>query len=88
MVRIYEMRQKEVINISDGGRFGYICDVEIDIEEGSIKNIIVPCEGKVLGIFGREKEYKIPWDSVKQIGNDIILVDVNMNDVCVDCDLT
>lgn len=76
MVRIYEMRQKEVINTRDGCRFGYICDIEVDIENGKIEKIIVPGPGKILGIFGREQEYQIPWDAIKQIGDDLILVDV------------
>jgi sporulation protein, YlmC/YmxH family len=71
------MRQKEIINISDGKRFGFIADIDIDEKSGKIKKIIVPGSGKILGVFGRETEYCIPWANIKQIGDDIILVDVD-----------
>jgi YlmC/YmxH family sporulation protein len=76
MARIYELRQKEIINIKDGSRYGYVADMEIDEEEGRIKKIIVPGPARIFGVFGREQEYHIPWDCIKQIGEDIILVDV------------
>jgi len=80
------MKQKEVINIYDGCRFGYVCDVEIDIVAGCIVAIIVPGPAKVFGMFGREQEYKIPWCSIKQIGEDIILVEVEIKKVLIDCE--
>ena len=84
MPRMYEFRQKEVINIKDGGRFGFVTDVEID-EKGKIVKIIVPGPGRVLGMFGRDQEYRIPWDAIKKIGDDIILIDCKTDDVLVGC---
>ena len=40
--RIAELRDKEIINISDGCRFGYVGDVEVDLETGRVKALIVP----------------------------------------------
>jgi len=77
MIRIYELRQKEIINIKDGTRFGFVADVEIDEEKGEISKIIVPGPARVFGVFGRDAEYCIPWSSIKQVGDDIILVDVD-----------
>ena len=61
--RITDMRCKEIINICDGSRIGYAEDV--DIAYG---------KGRFFGLF-RGEEYYIPWDCIKQIGDDIILVD-------------
>jgi len=83
MVRIYELRQKEIINIRDGTRFGFVADIEIDKKNGEIVNMIVPGPARVFGVFGRDTEFCIPWDAVKQIGDDIILVDVDVED-CVE----
>ena len=83
MVRIYELRQKEIINVRDGTRFGFIADVEIDKKDGSLKNMIVPGPARVFGMFGRDTEFCIPWKAIKQIGDDIILVDVNPED-CIE----
>lgn len=76
-MRILDMKQKEVININDGRRFGVISDIEIDVSDGKVETIIVPINGKLLGMFGKDTEYCIPWTEVKQIGDDIILVDVD-----------
>jgi len=81
MVRIYDMKQKEIINIIDGSRLGYICDIEIDLREGRIVKIIVPGPGKIFGMFGREMEYQIPWSCIKKIGEDIILVDIDPKEI-------
>lgn len=79
MVRIYDMKQKEVINTGDGSRLGYISDIEIDLDEGKIVQLIVPGPGRVLGLFGKDMEYQIPWEKIIKIGEDIILVDLEMN---------
>lgn len=78
MAKASEFRQKEVINISDGRRLGFIYDVEIDLKKGVIKSIIVPGPGKVMGLFGKETEYIIPWESIKKVGDDIVLVDMEI----------
>ena len=72
--RIQDLRRKEVINICDGCRLGYAADVDIRVPEGQVVAIVVygPC--RFFGLFGRGEEYYIPWDCIKQIGDDIILI--------------
>ncbi len=77
-MRIYDFRQKEVINLSDGARLGYIFDAEINTETGQIESFIIPGQGKVLGIFGKDNEFIIPWKSIKKIGDDIVLIDTDL----------
>lgn len=84
MCRMYDMRHKEVINVRDGCRYGYVTDIEIDIEEGCVEAIIVPGPAKIFGVFGCEQEYFIPWCKVKQIGDEIILVDMPTADALID----
>lgn len=86
MVRIYDMKQKEVINTRDGSRLGYICDIEIDLDDGKLLKIIVPGPGKMLGLFGKDMEYQIEWEAIKKIGEDIILVDLDMESCLVEVD--
>ncbi len=74
-MRIYDFRQKEVINLTDGARLGFIFDAEIDAETGKIRALIIPGQGKVLGIFGKEDEYRIPWECIRKIGDDIVLIE-------------
>ena len=85
MARFLEIKQKEVINIDDGCRLGYVCDIEIDEKTGKIEAIIVPGPGRMLVVFGHDQEYKIQWCDIKQIGEDLIIVDVDAEDVLEEC---
>jgi len=78
---MYDLRQKEVINLSDGARYGFVSDVELSAKDGCITALIVPGPGRVLGVFGRDQEYCIPWGAITKIGEDVILVDCNTGKV-------
>jgi YlmC/YmxH family sporulation protein len=73
--RITDLRYKEIINISDGARFGYVGDAEVDLVNGRVISLIVPGPARFFGLFGRGEDYCFPWDSVKRFGEDIILVE-------------
>ena len=73
--RFTDLRCKEVINICDGCRLGYVGDVECQLPEGQMTALIVPGPCRFLGLFGREDDYVIPWLCCKRIGDDLILVD-------------
>lgn len=74
--RVEDFRWKEVVNICDGRRLGFVCDVLFDVGTGRVLAIIVPGKCKFLGLFWREDDYILPWDSIRRIGGDIILVEV------------
>ena len=76
--RMVELRYKEVINICDGCRLGYVGDIEVILPDGRISALIVPGPCRFFGLFGRGEEFYIPWESIKQIGDDIILIDKPM----------
>ena len=77
MSRTIDLKQKEVINISDGRRIGFVNDVEIDLDSGKIDAIIIPASGRLFGLIGKEDEFVIPWEKIRKIGEDIILVDLD-----------
>ena len=70
-----ELRQKEVINISDATRLGFVSDVEVSVEKGLIEAIIVPGKAKLFN-FSANKDFFIPWNKIKAIGEDVILVEI------------
>ena len=72
--RIVELRMKEVINLCDGARLGYIGDVVIDVACGRVCAIVVPGPCLFFGLFGRGEDYVIPWECIDKIGDDIVLV--------------
>ena len=73
--RLSDLRYREVINISTGARLGYVSDVIFDLHQGRITALIVPGPSRFFGIFGRESDYVLPWESITQMGSDIILID-------------
>ena len=75
MLRAGSLRQKEVINIADGKRLGFVGDVEINFAEGAIDAIIIPGPGRFYGLFGKPEEHIIPWKNIVRVGDDIILVE-------------
>ena len=75
MLKVSDFIYREVINISDGEKIGYVSDMEFDRETGFIKSIIIPEKPKKI-FASKNHGIKIPWDNIKKIGDDIILVDV------------
>ncbi|MGM9638977.1 MAG: YlmC/YmxH family sporulation protein [Butyricicoccaceae bacterium] len=72
--RILDMGYKEVIDLRDGARLGYVGDVEIDIETGGVQSMVIPGRLRLFGLLGREAERVVPWEDIEKIGEDIILV--------------
>ena len=71
-----DFKHKEVININDGKRLGFVQDVTANLETGMITSIIVPGNTKILNIFSSGNDIVIPWEQVKCIGDDVILVEI------------
>lgn len=74
METILDLQKKEVINVHTGARLGFVNDVLIDIENGKIISIKVPSSTKVFNLFGKDEDFIIPWENIKKIGDDIILI--------------
>ena len=73
--RVTELRCKEIISIRDGRRYGYVGDVEVDLEAGRVRALVVPGRRRLFGLLGREEDRIFPWESVRRFGADIILVE-------------
>lgn len=76
MLSTSSLREKEIINFSDGRRLGFIYDIEVNLEKGRIEALIVPGPGKFLGLFGKENDIYILWKDIRKIGVDVILVEI------------
>ena len=71
-----DFKHKEVINVTDAKRLGYVQDVTADLKTGVITSIIVPGNNKMFNIFSGNNEIVIPWENIKCIGDEIILVEI------------
>ena len=73
--RVSELRYKEMINVSDGSRYGWVGDVEVDLESGQVRALVVPGRLRLFGLLGREEDRVFPWEAVRRFGADTILVE-------------
>ncbi|MBQ9141717.1 MAG: YlmC/YmxH family sporulation protein [Lachnospiraceae bacterium] len=71
-----ELKTKEVINIRDCRCLGRVTNLEVDECSGCICKIIVSECGRLFCMFKCDVETVIPFKDIKQIGPDIILVDI------------
>lgn len=76
--RISDLRFKEVVNQCDGVRLGPVCDVEFCVATGQIVALVVPGPARLFGFFWHGEDIIIPWRQIKVIGDDIILVDLDL----------
>lgn len=67
---------KEVISMRDCRKLGNVFNLEFDACSGCICQILVREKCGFLGFFGAGEETTIPFQKIKQIGPDIILVDI------------
>lgn len=70
---------KEIVNLNDGGRLGIIADSDIVIDEktGKIISLLIPDKRMQFKFFGEREEIEIPWSSIRKIGNDMIIVELD-----------
>jgi YlmC/YmxH family sporulation protein len=73
--RITQLRRKDLIDVHSGSRYGCVGDLEIDLETGQVRALVVPGRLRLLGLLGRERERVFPWACVRCFGEDTILVD-------------
>ncbi len=81
MLKLSEIREKEIININNGERMGYVYDFELDLDKGIVVGIIIARTSKLLSLFGKSEDVVIYWDDVTKIGKDTILVDYDKDNV-------
>jgi YlmC/YmxH family sporulation protein len=74
--RIADLRCKEVVNVCDGFRLGYVDDVLLETGSGRILALVVPGPCRLLGLFLPGDDYIINWECVQRIGEDLILVEL------------
>ena len=71
-----ELRAKEVVNICDGKKMGNIIDLVFDCSCARITGLVVPAEKSFLNFFKSNNDIFIPYNCIRKIGTDIILVEL------------
>lgn len=70
---IDELCNKDVINIENGCKVGYVYDVEVDMSSGHISTLLVSVSEKGLSLKKPEC-FKICWTDIVVMGEETILV--------------
>lgn len=75
-MRYKDISGKEIVNVNHGSRLGILgqTDLEIDINTGQIVSFIVP-NYKWFGLKKEGEEIRIRWESIKKIGEDMIMIE-------------
>ena len=77
MIKISDLRNRDVVNLLDGKRLGNIIDIDLDLENGKVVALVLP--GRTRGfLFSRREDIVVPWNKIVRIGRDVILVEVPM----------
>ena len=76
-MELSQLSRKEIINLHDGSRLGFVGDADlvIDDQSGYIQAIIIYARG-VAGKISSARELVVPWDAVKVIGEEVLVVDI------------
>ncbi|MBB6216531.1 YlmC/YmxH family sporulation protein [Anaerosolibacter carboniphilus] len=77
-MKLSKLGGKEIVNLTDGGRLGIVAESDLLIDErnGKIRSLLVPDFRNQLSLFSDRGYIEIPWNCVKKIGNDMIIIEL------------
>lgn len=81
-MKFTELCCKEVICVRDGRRLGFVADIQVSLPDGQVSAIVVPGKARLFGVLGCREDYIVPWNAIRRIGPDIVLVDIQPESCC------
>lgn len=77
-MRYKDISGKEIVNVNKGSRLGILgqTDLEINEKTGKIESFVIP-NYKWFGLKKEGEEMKIRWESIRKIGEDMIIIDAD-----------
>ena len=72
--KLCDLQRKELVNVKDGAKIGYVDDAIVDIDTAAVKFLVVHGRLRLFGLLGRQPDIIIPWADIQIIGEDAILV--------------
>ena len=75
-MRLSELQNKNLVNVSNGKNIGNIIDVNIDYQSGNIKSFIIESKGSILTFLNKDNDMEVKWNDIQKIGDDVILVNM------------
>lgn len=76
-MRLSELSGKEIVDVKRAERLGVLgqTDLEINEQTGQINALIIPSL-KWFGFRKQGNEVRVPWQHIKKIGADMIIIDI------------
>ena len=76
-MRLSELQNKDVINITDCKKVGNIIDIAIE-NNGRMTSLIVEKSKFFVSMFSNKNELEFKWELIEKIGEDVILVTIKL----------
>ena len=76
-MRLSELQNKNLVNVSNGKNIGNIIDVNIDYQSGNIKSFIIESKGSILTFLNKDNDMEVKWNDIQKIG------EVTRDDFCI-----
>ncbi|MBD8068250.1 YlmC/YmxH family sporulation protein [Bacillus sp. PS06] len=76
-MRLSELGGKEIVDVKRAERLGVLGQTDLEINEhtGQINALIIPSL-KWFGLKKQGNEVRVPWNHIKKIGTDMIIIDI------------
>ncbi|MGL5330547.1 MAG: YlmC/YmxH family sporulation protein [Peptostreptococcaceae bacterium] len=75
MMRVSDIMEKEVINIKNGKKMGFIADIDIDVNEGKVLSFSIIGDSRSFFSRGSDEEV-IFFNDILKVGCDTIIVNL------------
>ncbi len=76
-MRLSDLQNKDVVNVLDGKKIGNIIDININLD-GNMNSLVVEKSKFFISMFSNKDEVEIKWEQIEKIGEDVILVKLNI----------
>lgn len=71
-MRLMDIQSKKIIDVNSGKNIGNVIDIGIT-SDGKIEYFLIDSGRKIFSL-NKEDDYKIFWNQIEKIGEDVILV--------------
>ena len=72
-----ELSGKDVIRLKNGENLGRIDDLAFDENGGRLQSVILCGRAHCFGLLGCDDDLILPWESIRSIGTDVVMVDAD-----------
>ena len=76
MMTLCDLKGKDVIQFRTGENLGRIDDLRFDEVTAALQAAVLRGRRHFFGLLGRDEDLEIPWQNIKSIGLDVVMVDL------------